>query len=194
MLTLLGWGSAFGLTIWVPGGIMPLGGSLTSTSKPASKNRKVGYSSSLLANIRLCKSPYRLENTLRYLFQCRRWWHGLYRVPQHLESSWHCRFHLCWRGSAYSRWVCGKWFIIKLRRSVQRLFFLFVLSHLPLWGGWSKAQLFKGVVFICLKNDRRPKWEVKNYGILGTKASLFFFFFFLTVAAKGTLRKQVPPV
>lgn len=36
-LTLLGWGSAFGLTIWVPGGIMPLGGSLTSTSKPASK-------------------------------------------------------------------------------------------------------------------------------------------------------------
>lgn len=36
-LTLLGWGSAFGFTIWVPGGIMPLGGSLTSTSKPASK-------------------------------------------------------------------------------------------------------------------------------------------------------------
>lgn len=38
-LTLLGWGSAFGLTIWVPGGIMPLGGSLTSTSKPASKRQ-----------------------------------------------------------------------------------------------------------------------------------------------------------
>lgn len=39
-LTLLGWGSAFGLTIWVPGGIMPLGGSLTSTSKPASKRKR----------------------------------------------------------------------------------------------------------------------------------------------------------
>ena len=35
-LTLLGWGSAFGFTIWVPGGIIPLGGSLTSTSIPAS--------------------------------------------------------------------------------------------------------------------------------------------------------------
>lgn len=35
-LTLLGWGSALGLTICVPGGIMPLGGSFTSTSRPAS--------------------------------------------------------------------------------------------------------------------------------------------------------------
>lgn len=69
------------------------------------------------------KSPYRLENTLRYLFQCRRWWHGLYRVPQHLESSWRCRFHLCWRGSAYSRWVCGKWFIIKLDLCKDFFFF-----------------------------------------------------------------------
>lgn len=33
------------------------------------------------------------------------------------------------------------------------------LSHLPLWGRGSKAQLFKRIVFICLKITKR-----KYYG------------------------------
>lgn len=37
MVTLLGCGSSFGFTICIPGGIMPLGGSFTSTSSPASR-------------------------------------------------------------------------------------------------------------------------------------------------------------
>lgn len=38
--TLLGWGSAFGLISWVPGGIIPFGGSFTFTSSPASINKQ----------------------------------------------------------------------------------------------------------------------------------------------------------
>lgn len=126
-LTLLGWGSAFGLTIWVPGGIMPFGGSLTSTSKPASKRQdhlqdNILMLCHLVRELELVISAYPLFtvweifqrknrlfwswHTLTYLFQCHQWWRGLYRGLLLLESSWRCRFHQCWHESAYSHWVC----------------------------------------------------------------------------------------
>lgn len=111
----------------------------------------------------MCTSPllcYKGWCLFAYLFQCHRLWHGLCKGLLLLESSWHCRFHQCWHESAYSHWVCvghGK-----LQWILPENVLVPALSYLPLWGGGSKAQLFKWVVFIGL-NKKGTCAQFKNW-------------------------------